>query len=162
MNFDLFYTEKTPYKLTKKEKVKLIESLFHLKNHPDKKIELFLFENWNKLFGTYSNYIHLKYVKNQILYVEVDSKSMFQDIVFLISKINHMMKLSIGETLKTIKIVPTHHLKKQKVFVHEIENNREQDIYKKNRELILNENFIQEDKNLKLLQEIKSILLKEK
>lgn len=161
MNFDLLYTDKKPYKLTKKEKDKLIESLFNLKYNTDKKIELYLYENWNKLFEPYENYIHLKYVKNHILYVDISSKAVFQDIVFLISKINHIMKLSIGETIKTIKIVPLQHLKNQKIFVHNLDHNLEYNIDKRNLTLRQNQNIKEnQSTNLTFIEEIKSILLR--
>lgn len=159
MNFDLLYTDKKPYKLTKKEKDKLIESLFNLKNNTDKKIELYLYENWNKLFQPYENYVHLKYVKNHILYVDISSKAVFQDIVFLISKINYTMKLSIGETIKTIKIVPLQNLKNQKVFVHNLEHNSGIKNLTLEEKQNLKEN---QNRNLTFIQEIKSILLRNK
>lgn len=157
MNFDLFYTEKKPNRLTKKERDKLMELIFNLRNNPDKKIELFLFENWNKIFKSYAENVQLKYVKNRILYVEVSSKAVFQDIIFLLSKINELMSHAIGETIRTIRMVPSEYLKNQRVFVHTIDDEKKLTKQKKHNQIDKTQDI---ERQLIFIQEIKSILKK--
>jgi hypothetical protein len=153
MNFDLYYSYKKPLKLSKKEKDKLLDIIFRLNSNKDKKIELYLMENWNKLLGKYANKVELKYVKNEQVYVNVESKYVLQEILFMIPNINQKMYLAIGEKIKTIKEIPLYKIKNQEILEHSINKifiqTKPQEQHKK---VSLPEN------NKKLIEEIKKIL----
>ena len=144
MNFDLLYTSKKPVRLSKKEREKVLELVFRFSQDVDKKIEYFISQNWNNFFGKFQNRIELAYVKNKILYVEVDSSVVYQEALFLLPQINQRLILTIGENIKTIKVVSYQKSKKQKI-----------------EETAIKPNSAQEKKqgiNQKLIQEIKKIL----
>jgi hypothetical protein len=114
MNFDLFYTSKKPVRLSKKEREKVLELVFRFSQDVDKKIEYFLYHNWDNFFGKFQNRIELAYVKNKILYIEVDSSVVYQEVLFLLPQINQKLYLTTGENIKSIKMISYQKLKKQK------------------------------------------------
>ncbi len=144
MNFDLLYSSKKPVRLSKKEREKVLEIVFKLNQDVDKKIEYFLSQNWSNLFGKFQNRIELAYVKNKILYVEVDSSIVYQEALFLLPQINQRLILTIGENIKAIKVISYQKSKKQKIEETAFKSNSLQD----RKETI----------NQKLIQEIKKIL----
>ncbi len=154
MNFDYYYTDKKISKLTNKEKEKIIDIIFKNYNNKDKKIEMYLYENWDKIIKKYSKSVHLKYVKNSIVYIEADSKVIVQEILFLLSEINQRLKKAIGEEIKSIKEIPLHKLRKQEVIIHNIPL---KDIEKKQNKKENKENS-NSSYNTKLLEEIKEKL----
>jgi len=144
MNFDLLYTSKKPIRLSKKEKEKVLDIVFKLSQDVDKKIEYFLYQNWDKFFGKFQNRIELAYVKKKILYVEVDSSIVYQEALFLLPQINQRLVLTIGENIKTIKVISYQKSKTQK---------NEETAIKSNSAHVRKEGI-----NQKLIQEIKKIL----
>ncbi len=66
----------------------------------DKVLEKFIYLNWNRLVNQYDNYSKPAYVKNQILYVQVESKAIFQEILFLKESLNEILKKNTGFILK--------------------------------------------------------------
>ncbi len=156
MNFDYYYTDKKVSKLTNKEKEKIIDIIFKNYNNKDKKIEMYLFENWDKIIKKYSKNVHLKYVKNSIVYIEADSKVIVQEILFLLPEINQRLKKAIGEEIKSIREIPLYKLRKQEVIIHKIPvKDMEKKHYKHyKKESKENNNFF----NKKLLEEIKEKL----
>jgi hypothetical protein len=145
MNFDLFYTSKKPVRLSKKEREKVLELVFRFSQDVDKKIEYFLYHNWDNFFGKFQNRIELVYVKNKILYVEVDSSVVYQEVLFLLPQINQKLYLTTGENIKSIKMISYQKLKKQKDVHTAIKKN----------------SFAPEKKetiNQKLIEDIKKIL----
>ncbi|GIX41514.1 MAG: hypothetical protein KatS3mg129_1247 [Leptospiraceae bacterium] len=154
MNFDLLYSNKKPLKLSKKDKDKILEKLFNISLDKDKKIELYLYENWKKLLGKYANKIELKYVKNYILYVKVDSKIVLQEVLFLLPQINQKLYLAIGENIKTIREIPYHKIKDQEIYTHTTENK----ITKSKNIQNIKKHNDNSYKNSNLLEDIKKIL----
>jgi len=145
MNFDLFYTSKKPVRLSKKEREKVLELVFRFSQDVDKKIEYFLYHNWDNFFGKFQNRIELAYLKNKILYVEVDSSVVYQEALFLLPQINQKLYLTTGENIKSIKMISYQKSKKQKDEHTAIERN----------------SFAPEKKeavNQKLIEDIKKIL----
>jgi hypothetical protein len=65
MNFDLFYTSKKPVRLSKKEREKVLELVFRFSQDVDKKIEYFLYHNWDNFFWKISKPNRISLCKKQ-------------------------------------------------------------------------------------------------
>ncbi|MFN3603677.1 MAG: hypothetical protein ACK4UJ_03075 [Leptonema sp. (in: bacteria)] len=103
MNFDLLYSHKKPQKLNQKDKEALLNLIFKINKNLDKKIEFFILENKESFFGNLSKFVKNLYVKNKILYLEVESKLIFQEIQFMLNSINYKLEINLKESIKQIK-----------------------------------------------------------
>lgn len=103
MNFDCFYSEKKPTRPSEKEKEKILDLLFKIKSNPDQKLLFYIDSKKNLIFKNYINYIKHFYIKNRVLYVEIDSNLVFQEIQFLLPEINKILELDGNLLIKKIK-----------------------------------------------------------
>ncbi len=113
-----YYTDKKIQPLKESEKEKIIKILLFSDKDVDKVLEKFIYLNWNRLVNQYDNFSKPAYVKNQILHVQVESKAIFQEILFLKESINEILKKNTGFILKDIKEIPFYYFKARKSLFH--------------------------------------------
>lgn len=103
MNFDIFYSDKKPIKINQKDKEKILNLIFKIQSNPDRLLEFFIKEKKSLLFKNYTNYIKNFYIKNRVLYLEVESKFVLQEIQFMLPSINKFLDLHLNLKITGIK-----------------------------------------------------------